>query len=50
MTGDIKEVSDHMIKGKAARMLDVCDAMVREEDPIDIELPPHIAQVIEAVS
>lgn len=50
MTGGIKEVSDHMIKGKAARMLDVCDAMVREEDPIDIELPPHIAQVIEAVS
>lgn len=50
MTGDVEEVSDHMIKGKAARMLDVCDAMVDEEDPLDIKLPPHIAEVIEAVS
>lgn len=50
MEGDVEAVSEHMIKGKSARMLDVCDAMVREEDPIDIELPPHIAQVIEAVS
>ncbi len=50
MTGDVKEVSDHMISGKTARMLDICDAMVREEDPLDIKLPAHIAQVIEAVS
>lgn len=50
MTGDAKAVSDYMIKGKAARMLDVCDAMVDEEAPIDIKLPAHIAEVIEAVS
>ena len=50
MTGDVQEVSDHMIKGKAARMLDVCDAMVDEENPLDIKLPAHIAEVIEAVS
>ncbi len=50
MTGDIQEVSDHMIKGKAARMLDVCDAMVDEENPLDIKLPDHIAEVIEALS
>jgi len=50
LNGDISEVSDHMIKGKAAMMLDVCDAMAREEEPLDIKLPPHIAQIIEAVS
>jgi putative ATP-dependent endonuclease of OLD family len=49
MTGDVKEVSDHMINGKTARMLDVCDAMTDEENPLAIELPAHIAQVIEAV-
>ncbi len=50
MTGDIEEVSGHMIKGKAARMLDVCDAMMDEENPIDIKIPVHIAEVIEKVS
>lgn len=50
MTGDVKSVSDHMIGGKTARMLDVCDAMVDAENPLDIKLPDHIAQVIEAVS
>lgn len=50
ITGDVKAVSDHMIKGKAARMLDVCDAMMNEENPLDIKLPAHIAEVIEAVS
>ncbi|PSW29616.1 ATP-dependent endonuclease [Photobacterium phosphoreum] len=50
MTGNVKEVSDHMIKGKAARMLDICDAMVDEENPVDITLPAHIAEVIGAVS
>jgi predicted ATP-dependent endonuclease of OLD family len=50
MEGDVKKVSDHMINGKTARMLDVCDAMVDEEKPLDINLPAHIAQVIEAVS
>ncbi len=50
MTGDVKEVSEHMINGKTARMLDVCDAMVDEENPLDIRLPAHIAEVIEALS
>lgn len=50
MIGDVQEVSDHMIKGKTARMLDVCDAMVDEENPLDIKLPAHIAEVIEALS
>lgn len=49
MAGNIKEVSDYMISGKAARMLDVCDAMVAKEKPLDIKLPAHIAEVIEAV-
>ncbi|MBU1465772.1 MAG: AAA family ATPase [Gammaproteobacteria bacterium] len=50
MTGDVQEVSDHMIKGKAARMLDICDAMVEEKNPLNIKLPAHIAEVIEALS
>ncbi len=50
MSGDVSSVSDHMISGKAARMLDVCDAMVEEKNPLDIKLPVHIAEVIEAVS
>ena len=50
MEGDLAEVSEHMINGKTARMLDVCDAMVDEENPMDIKLPAHIAEVIEAVS
>lgn len=48
--GDLDAVSKHMINGKTARMLDVCDAMVDEENPLDIKLPAHIAEVIEAVS
>ncbi len=50
MDGDLDAVSDHMINGKTARMLDVCDAMVDEENPLDIKLPAHIAEVIEALS
>nr|WP_198676596.1 hypothetical protein [Aliidiomarina soli] len=50
MAGDLDEVSGHMISGKTARMLDVCDAMVDEENPLDIQLPAHIAEVIEALS
>lgn len=50
MAGDLAAVSDHMIKGKTARMLDVCDAMVDEENPLDIKLPAHIAEVIETLS
>ncbi|MDG2777442.1 AAA family ATPase [Vibrio parahaemolyticus] len=50
MKGDLDAVSKHMINGKTARMLDVCDAMVDEENPLDIKLPAHIAEVIEAVS
>ncbi|MBM4967530.1 AAA family ATPase [Vibrio parahaemolyticus] len=50
MDGDLATVSDHMINGKTARMLDVCDAMVDEENPLDIQLPAHIAEVIGALS
>jgi predicted ATP-dependent endonuclease of OLD family len=50
MDGDLGEVSDHMINGKTARMLDVCDAMIDEENPLDIQLPAHLAEVIEALS
>lgn len=50
MDGDLDAVSEHMINGKTARMLDVCDAMVDKENPLDIKLPTHIAEVIEAVS
>ncbi|MDF4803623.1 AAA family ATPase [Vibrio parahaemolyticus] len=50
MEGDLDAVSKHMINGKTARMLDVCDAMVDEENPLDIQLPAHIAEVIGAVS
>lgn len=50
MEGDLDAVSEHMINGKTARMLDVCDAMVDEENPLDIKLPAHIAEVIGAVS
>ncbi|MEX6373606.1 hypothetical protein AB6F20_14010 [Providencia hangzhouensis] len=38
MTGNITEVSDYMISGKAARMLDICDAMLAKEEPLDIKL------------
>ncbi|EGQ9353642.1 TPA: AAA family ATPase [Vibrio parahaemolyticus] len=50
MDGDLAAVSEHMINGKTARMLDVCDAMVDEENPLDIQLPAHIAEVIGALS
>lgn len=50
MDGDLDEVSGHMIDGKTARMLDVCDAMVDEEKPLDIKLPAHIAEVIGELS
>ena len=50
MDGDIEEVSKHMINGKTARMLDVCDAMIDEHNPLDIKLPSHIAEVVEALS
>ncbi|NRF63268.1 ATP-dependent nuclease [Vibrio coralliilyticus] len=50
MEGDLDAVSKHMINGKTARMLDVCDAMVDEDNPLDIQLPAHIAEVIGAVS
>ncbi len=50
MEDDLAAVSGHMINGKTARMLDVCDAMVDQENPLDIKLPAHIAEVIEAVS
>ena len=50
MDGDLEEVSEHMINGKTARMLDVCDAMIDEHNPLGIKLPSHIAEVVEALS
>lgn len=50
MDGNLEEVSEHMINGKTARMLDVCDAMIDEHNPLDIKLPPHIAEVVETLS
>ncbi|AYW98168.1 ATP-dependent nuclease [Yersinia pseudotuberculosis] len=50
MSGNVNEVSSHMINGKAARMLDICDAMLDEKNPLDIKLPPHIIDVIEKLS
>lgn len=50
MDGDLEKVSSHMINGKTARMLDICDAMINEENPLDIQLPAHIAEVVEALS
>lgn len=49
MTGDVNEVSTYMINGKAARMLDICDAMTDKKEPADIKIPAHIAEVIEAI-
>lgn len=43
-------VARHMILGKTSRMLQVCDAMSREESPLAIVLPDHIQQVVEALS
>ncbi|EMU6157933.1 hypothetical protein WN993_004285, partial [Yersinia enterocolitica] len=50
MSGNVNEVSSHMINGKAARMLDICDAMLDEKNPLDIKLPPHIIDVIGKLS
>lgn len=43
-------IAKYMIAGKTSRMLQVCDAMTREESPLDIVLPSHIQQIIEALS
>ena len=50
MNGNLEEVSEHMINGKTARMLDVCDAMIDEHNPLDIKLPSHIAEIVETLS
>lgn len=49
MAGDANEISKYMINGKAARMLDICDAMNSNKKPLDIKIPAHIAEVIKAV-
>lgn len=41
------DVAEHMINGKAECMLQLCDAMIRENKPLDIALPAHIKQVID---
>lgn len=44
------KVAKKMIAGKAECMLQLCDAMLRKNAPLDITLPPHIQQVIEELS
>lgn len=50
ITEDKDVVSKHIIDGKAARMLDICDAMLNKINPLNISLPEHIADVIKEVS
>jgi len=47
---DAEEVSKYMKARKTEGMLQVCDAMIREEKPISIEIPIHIKEVIKALS
>jgi len=43
-------VAEKMISGKAECMLGLCDAMLREEDPLEITLPSHIQRIIDDLS
>jgi hypothetical protein len=47
---EAEEVSKHMKAGKTEGMLQVCDALLDEENPINIEIPIHINEVIKALS
>ncbi|MBI9083967.1 MAG: AAA family ATPase [Desulfobacterales bacterium] len=43
-------VSEHMKNEKTDEMLNVCDAILREKNPVDLVIPKHIAEVLEALS
>jgi predicted ATP-dependent endonuclease of OLD family len=43
-------VAEKMISGKAECMLGLCDAMLRDEDPLEITLPSHIQRIIDDLS
>lgn len=43
-------VAEKMISGKAECMLELCDAMLREVNPLEITLPLHIQQIIDDLS
>jgi predicted ATP-dependent endonuclease of OLD family len=50
VNNDFESVSKKLNDDKAEGMLAVCDAMLLEKDPIEIVLPPHICEVIKALS
>ncbi|MES9927676.1 MAG: AAA family ATPase [Candidatus Thiodiazotropha sp. 6PDIVS] len=41
------DVCNHMIDAKTNSMLNLCDALVDEGNPIELELPKHIKEVVE---
>jgi predicted ATP-dependent endonuclease of OLD family len=45
-----EDVANKMISGKAESMLALCDAMLKEEEPLNLTLPPHIFEIFEALS
>lgn len=46
----VDDVANHMIHSKAVSMLTLCDAMLRAEDPITIQPPNHIQEVMDFLS
>lgn len=47
---EISMVVAYLKNGKTEGMLQICDAMIREEKPISLDLPNHINEVLEALS
>lgn len=45
-----KKVAETLIKNKAEKMLEVCDALLQEKSPIKLTLPRHISEVLTAVT
>ncbi|WGL95107.1 ATP-dependent nuclease [Arsenophonus nasoniae] len=43
-------IVNHLINGKAEQMLKICDAILKENDPLAITLPGHIEEVIKELS
>lgn len=41
-----EEMSEHLKSEKAQYMLQICDALVQDPSPINLDLPPHIDEVI----
>ncbi|HHD79240.1 MAG TPA: hypothetical protein ENK98_06375 [Epsilonproteobacteria bacterium] len=47
---NIDDVSCKMKGAKTEGMLQMCDALLRHEEPIEIELPIHISEVIKELN